>query len=103
MANAACSSALYCDRCNAWLARNRHSTRPMPERLPALEYPDRSEVRYVSAKGGIRWRSDWVNVSSVCAGEYAGLEEIDDGICNVYFGPLGLGRLHEPHMRIEDE
>lgn len=31
------------------------------------------------------------------------LEEIDDGIWNVYFGPLKLGRLHERHMRIEDE
>jgi hypothetical protein len=30
----------------------------------------------------------WVNVSIVCVGEYVGLEEIDDGIWNVYFGPL---------------
>jgi hypothetical protein len=44
-----------------------------------------------------------VNVSIVCAGEYVGLEEIDDGIWNVCFGPLKLGRLHERHMRIEDE
>lgn len=29
--------------------------------------------------------------------------KIDDGIWNVYFGPLKLGRLHERHMRIEDE
>jgi transposase InsO family protein len=78
------------------------SARPMPDRLPALEYPDRFELRYVSANGGIRWRSDWVNVSSVCAGEYVGLEEIDDGIWNVYFGPLKLGRLLERYMRIED-
>jgi hypothetical protein len=27
----------------------------MPDRLPPLEYPDRFEVRYVSANGGIRW------------------------------------------------
>jgi len=32
----------------------------------------------------------------------ASLEEIDDGIWNVYFGPLKLGRLLERHMRIED-
>src|SRR5262249_7533012 len=31
------------------------SPRPMPARLPPLEYPDRFEVRYVSANGGIRW------------------------------------------------
>ena len=34
---------------------------------------------------------------------YVGLEEIADGLWNVYFGPLGLGRLSERHMRIEDE
>ena len=79
------------------------SPRELPDKLPALEYPDRFEVRYVSANGGIRWNSDWVNVSTVCAGEYVGLEEIDNGIWNVYFGPLKLGRLHERHMRIEDE
>jgi putative transposase len=79
------------------------SPRSMPDRLPPLEYPDRFEVRYVSANGGIRWNSQWVNVSTVCAGEYVGLEEIADGIWNVFFGPLRLGRLSERHMRIEDK
>ncbi len=79
------------------------SPREMPNKLPPLEYPDRFEVRYVSTNGGIRWNSRWINVSIVCAGEYVDLEEIDDGIWNVYFGPLKLGRLHERHMRIEDE
>ena len=79
------------------------SPREMPNKLPPLEYPDRFEVRYVSANGGIRWKKDWINVSTVCIGEYVGLEEIDDGIWNVYFGPLKLGRLIERHMKIEDE
>lgn len=79
------------------------STREMPNKLPPLEYPDRFEVRYVSANAGIRWNRDWINDSIVCVGEYVGLEEIDDGIWNVYFGPLKLGRLDERHMRIEDE
>jgi hypothetical protein len=39
------------------------SRREMPDRLPALEYPDRFEVRYVSYNGGIRWNKGWVNVS----------------------------------------
>jgi putative transposase len=70
---------------------------------PPIEYPDRFEVRYVSANGGIRWNSRWVNVSTaVCVGEYIGLEEIDDGIWNVYFAPVRLGRLSERHMRIEE-
>ena len=79
------------------------SRREMPAKLPPLEYPDRFEVRYVSANGGIRWKKHaWVNVSTVCIGEYVGLEEIDDGVWDVYFGPLRLGRLHDRLMRIED-
>jgi len=74
----------------------------MPTKLPPLAYPDRFEVRYVGANGGIRWNHHWVNVSHTCAGEYVGLEEIDDGVWNVYFGPLKLGRFLERHMRIED-
>jgi len=79
------------------------SPRPMPERPPPLEYPDHFEVRYVSANGGIRWHRGWVNVSTTCCAEYVGLEEIDVGIWNVYFGPLKLGRFYEEHMRIEDQ
>lgn len=78
------------------------SVREMPARLPRLEYPDRFETRYVSANGGIRWNSQWVCVSTVCAGEHVGLEEIDNGVWNVYFGALKLGRFLERHMRIED-
>jgi transposase InsO family protein len=79
------------------------STREMPSKLKPFVYPDRFEVRYVSGNGGIRWNRDWVNVSTVCIGEYVGLEEIDNGIWTVYFGPLKLGRLNERHMRIEDQ
>ena len=81
----------------------RPSPRLMPSRLQPLEYPDHFVVRYVSANGGIRWNSGWVCVSSTCIGEYVGLEEIDNGVWFVYFGPLRLGRLVEKHMRIEDE
>jgi putative transposase len=78
------------------------SFRPFPEKIPPLVYPDRFEVRYVSANGAIRWNSDWVQVSIVCSGEFIGFEEIDDGVWNVFFGPLKLGRFHERLMRIED-
>jgi putative transposase len=83
-------------------ARYEVSPRAMPTKLPPLEYPDRFEVRYVSANGGMRWHHHWVNVSHTCVGEYVGLEEIDNGVWNVYFGPLTLGRFLERHMRIED-
>jgi putative transposase len=106
-----------CDRCRAEFNGQRPhealdmqppascddpSPRQLPNRLPPLAYPDRVEVRSVSAHGGIRWNHQGVNVSQTCMGEYVGLEELDDGIWNVYFGPLTLGRLLERHMRIED-
>jgi putative transposase len=74
----------------------------MPTKLPPLAYPDRFEVRYVSANGGIRWHHQWVNASHTCGGQCVGLEDVDDGVWNVYCGPLTLGRLLERHMRIED-
>lgn len=75
--------------------------RQMPKKLPELQYPDRFEVRYVSANGGIRWAGKWLNISQALVDEYVGLEEIDDGQWDVYFGPLRLGRLHENLMTIE--
>ena len=65
----------------------------MPNQRPPLAYPDCFEVCSVSANGGICWNRQWVNVSITCVGEYAGLEDIDDGVWNVPFGPLELGQL----------
>jgi putative transposase len=78
------------------------SPRPYPERLPPLEYPSHFETRRVADNGCIRWRSQRVHVSIVCTHEYVGLEEIDNGIWNVYFGSLKLGSLIEKELRIED-
>lgn len=78
------------------------SPRPYPDRLPPLDYPSHFEVRRVGSNGCIRWRSDRVHVSTVCTHENIGLEEVDNGIWNVYFGSLKLGRLLEKELRIED-
>lgn len=78
------------------------SPRAVPRTLPALEYPAHFEVRLVSRNSGIRWNHHWVCVTHTLAGEYIGLEEVDDGVWDVYFGPLKLGRLDERLLRIED-
>ena len=80
----------------------RPSDRPFPEKEPDIEYPGHYEVRRVSRNGGIRWHFNWVNVSHVLEEEYVGLEEVDDGLWNVYFGPVWLGRFHEKELKIED-
>ena len=83
-------------------SRSASSPRQLPDKRPPREDPDRFEVRDVSANGGIRWNRPLVTVSICCAGEYGGLEELDEGVCNVSFGPLTRGRLLERQRRIEE-
>jgi putative transposase len=80
----------------------RPSARPFPRRLEPLVYPAHFEVRLVSRNGGIRWLNQWVNVSHLLAEEYVGLEEVDAGLFDVYFGSVWLGRFVEPKLRIVD-
>ena len=75
----------------------------MPAKLQQLEYPGHYEVRLVSKNAGIRWRHVRVLVSHILAGEYIGFEEIDDGIWEVYYGPIWLGRFDERIMLIMDQ
>ena len=78
------------------------SSRVLPRTLVPLEYPGNFEVRLVSRNSGIRWNKHWVCVTHTLAGEYIGLEEVGDGLWDVYFGPVKLGRMNERILRIED-
>ena len=78
------------------------SDRELPRPLAPLEYPGHVEVRLVSRNSGIRWKKRWVCVTHTLAGEYVGLEEVGDGLWDVYFGPMKLGRMDERIRRIED-
>ena len=80
----------------------RPSRRSYPRRVPKVEYPDHYEKRLVSRNGGIRWQSQWVNVSHVLSEQYVGLEEVDEGRWDVYFGHVRLGQLDERTFRIQD-
>ncbi len=76
------------------------SVRPFPKKIEHPTYPAHFQVRYVSRNNGIRWNSTWINVSSTLRKEYVGCEEVDDGIWNVWFGPLLLGRFNERELKI---
>ena len=78
------------------------SNRPFPSKLQTPEYPAHFEIRKVSTNGGIRWHSDWVNVSHLLGREHIGLEQIDNDIWAVYFGPVSLGWLHVREPAILD-
>jgi len=79
------------------------SPRPYRTTLDTLDYPGHFERRLVSRNGGIRWSNRWVNVSHLLAELEIGFEEIDDGLWNVYFGPVWLGRFHEAVGCIVDQ
>lgn len=68
------------------------SPRPYPRRLPEVAYPGHYEVRRVRRSGEIRFRGETVFVSEVLQREPVGLEEVDDGLWSVHFGPVLLGR-----------
>lgn len=78
------------------------SPRPYRTALLPITYPGHYEVRRVSRNGGVRWGHHWVNVSHLLAELDVGFEPIDDGLWEVYFGPIWLGRLHEATCRIVD-
>jgi transposase InsO family protein len=78
------------------------SSRPFPKKLQAPEYPAHFEVRKVSANSGIRWNKVRVCVSHLLAGEYVGLEEVDNDIWAVSFGAVRLGWLHVEKAAILD-
>jgi len=78
------------------------SLRSMPKRLNHFDYPYHFEVRRVSRNNGIRWKHRWVQVSKTLAEEYIGFEEVEDGIHNVYFCELLIGRFIEETMKIKD-
>ena len=71
--------------------------------LAPLVYPGHFERRLVSRNGGVRWNNRWVNASHLLAELEIGFEEIDDGLWDVFFGPVWLGRFHEQVGRIVDQ
>lgn len=74
--------------------------RSFPSALPELEYPSWFEVRRVRSNGQIKWDSQLVFVSEVLIGEIVGLDPVDDGLWDLYFGSVRLGRLNERKMKI---
>lgn len=75
-----------------------HSLREYPNKLPNLQYPEYYEVKKVASNGVVYWRNKIVYISQLLYQERIGLEEIDDGIWKVYFGPVMIGQFNERNM-----
>lgn len=76
------------------------SGRPMPERIPAPEYPGHYLVRRVSRAGTFRFKNRQLFLSDALIQEPIGLEEIEDGLWSLYFCQLLLARLDERDFRL---
>jgi transposase InsO family protein len=69
------------------------SPRAWSGRLRSPEYASGVAVRRVRTNGEIKWRGELVWLSSALVGEPVGLEEDEDGVWRVRFGPVQLGSL----------
>ncbi|QKQ28324.1 IS481 family transposase [Candidatus Reidiella endopervernicosa] len=67
------------------------SVREYPSRLPQPIYPDYFDIKQVHSCGVIAAHGGQVYVSHLLTGEQVGIEEIDDGKWEIYFGPIRLG------------
>ena len=67
------------------------SPRQYPSRLPEIEYSAGIQPRRVNTNGVIKWHRREVFLSEVLAGEFVGVQPIDDGLWLLLFGTLVLG------------
>lgn len=67
------------------------SARPYPYQLPELEYATGMYQRRISSAGEMKWNARNTFISKVLAGEMVGLQEVQDHLYEVYYGPLLLG------------
>ena len=63
-----------------------------------MEYPGHMEIRRVSPSGCLSFRKKELFLSQALTGQKVGLEEIEDGIWSLYFGPILLGRYDERQL-----
>ena len=71
------------------------SPRPFPESIGDPEYPDHFEVRRVKPNGHISLHNSTTLVANLLAREAVGLEPLEDGHWQLWFGPIYLGLLTE--------
>jgi putative transposase len=76
------------------------SPRPFTRRLLEPEYPGNFEVRRVSRNGGVRWKGEWLPVGHALIEEHIGFEQIADGLWDVHYAGLRIGRFDERDLRL---
>lgn len=77
------------------------SRRPLPARVPPVDYPGHMDVRVVSSNGCISWKGEPLFVATPLAGEHVGLAEVDDGIWTLYFATIALARYDDRRRTLQ--
>jgi len=78
------------------------STRCMPKRVEPYDYPSHYLVRRVSRDGTIRVLRNQVFVSNTLHEDDVGLEEVDDGVYDLFFCFYHIGRYELHANKIHD-
>jgi putative transposase len=79
----------------AWV--HSRSQRELPAKVTDPTYAKWYEVRRINAAGCLAWKNARMYFSDALAGELVGITEVDNGLWEVYFGPLVIARLHEAY------
>jgi transposase InsO family protein len=79
----------------------RPSPREFPSKVPTYDYPNHYLVRRVSRQGAIRVFCNQIFVATPLMEHYVGLEEIDDGVYDLYFCFYHIGRYHHRENRLD--
>lgn len=67
------------------------SSRPMPEEVPDPDYPPEFLVRRLNNTGVLSWGGTSTYIANLLKHEAIGIEEVDDGVAQIWFGPIYLG------------
>jgi len=78
------------------------SGRSMPKRIETYDYPAHYLVRRVSRAGTIRVLQKQIFVSKTLQEDYVGLEEVDDGVYDLFFCFYQIGRYKLQTNKIRD-
>jgi len=78
------------------------SPRQFPSEPPSYYYPMHFHVRRVSRDGTIRMHAKQFFISSTLREDYVGLEEVDDGVFDLFFCFYQIGRYDLRKNKVED-
>jgi len=78
------------------------SSRSMPKRIEPYDYPTHYLVRRVSRAGTIRLFHNQIFVSNTLHEDYVGLEEVDDGVYDLFYCFYHIGRYELKTNKIHD-